>query len=205
MKYIRAALARIAGVFSKDQADDDLRDEMQAHLEMDTAENIRHGMNPDEARRQALSSGGLTAAAEAVRDQRGLPWVETSRPTSSTACARSAQPRLHGRRRGHAGVRHRRQHRDLQRRPRRPAQTAAPPRGRPARLPAQPWMDPAEGHQLLRAGGRDFRTGAPALGSIAEFSPWFGTLLGKDDAIRIDVGLVATSSRSWDCPPSSAA
>jgi putative ABC transport system permease protein len=37
---------------------------------------------------------------------------------------------------------------------------------------------------------RDFRTAAPALGSIAEFSPWFGTLRGKDDAIRIDVGLV---------------
>jgi hypothetical protein len=51
---------------------------MQAHLEMETAENIRRGMNPDEARRAAmLASGGLTQAAEAVRDQRGIPAVES--------------------------------------------------------------------------------------------------------------------------------
>ena len=36
-------------------------------LEMETAENIRRGMDPDAARRKALlASGGLTAAAEAV-------------------------------------------------------------------------------------------------------------------------------------------
>ena len=45
---------------------------------METAENIRRGMPPEEARRQALlASGGLTQAAEAVRDQRGLPWLES--------------------------------------------------------------------------------------------------------------------------------
>ena len=74
---LRAALARIAGVFTKDSADDDLRDEMQAHLEMETSENIRRGMDPTEARRRALlASGGITVAAESVRDQRGLPWIE---------------------------------------------------------------------------------------------------------------------------------
>ena len=78
MRYLRAALARIAGVFTGHRADDDLRDELQAHLDMETAENIRRGMPPDEARRQALlASGGLTQAAEAVRDQRGLPWIES--------------------------------------------------------------------------------------------------------------------------------
>ncbi|MDQ6830382.1 MAG: ABC transporter permease, partial [Gemmatimonadota bacterium] len=78
MRYLRAALARIAGLFAGPVADDDLRDELQAHLEMETAENIRRGMLPDEARRQALlASGGLTIAAEAVRDRRGLPWVES--------------------------------------------------------------------------------------------------------------------------------
>ena len=50
---------------------------MRAHLEMETAEYIRRGMAPEEARRQALlASGGLTLAAESVRDQRGLPWAE---------------------------------------------------------------------------------------------------------------------------------
>jgi predicted permease len=77
MRQIRAALARLAGVFGKPGADEDLRDELQTHVDMATAENVRRGMQPDEARRQALlESGGLTLAAEAVRDQRGLPWLE---------------------------------------------------------------------------------------------------------------------------------
>jgi putative ABC transport system permease protein len=78
MTYFRSALARITGIFGKDTVDDDLRDELEAHVEMATAENIRRGMRPDEARRQAiLASGGVTQAAEAVRDQRGLPWIES--------------------------------------------------------------------------------------------------------------------------------
>src|SRR5829696_5727456 len=78
MRYLRAALARIAGTFNGHRGDDDLRDELRAHIEMDTAENIRRGMPPDEARRQAmLACGGLTQAAEAVHDQRGLPWIES--------------------------------------------------------------------------------------------------------------------------------
>src|SRR5215211_7274630 len=78
MSRVRAALARAAGFFTGHQADDDLRDELQAHLDMETAENIRRGMRPDEARRQAvLASGGLALAVEAVRDQRGLPWIES--------------------------------------------------------------------------------------------------------------------------------
>src|SRR3990170_6603917 len=78
MRHLRAALAHIAGVFTSHRADGDLREELQAHLDMATAENIRRGMPPDEARRQAmLASGGLTQAVEAVRDQRGLPWIES--------------------------------------------------------------------------------------------------------------------------------
>ena len=78
MSYVRSALARIAGVFTGHSADNDLRAELEAHLEMETAENIRRGMAPEEARRQALlASGGLSVAADAVHDQRGLPWVES--------------------------------------------------------------------------------------------------------------------------------
>jgi putative ABC transport system permease protein len=78
MSRVRAALARIAGVFAGGSAEDDLREELQSHLDLETAENIRRGMPPEEARRQALlASGGLTQAAEAVRDQRGLPSLES--------------------------------------------------------------------------------------------------------------------------------
>src|SRR5262245_50480363 len=78
MRRIRTMLARIAGLFAGPRADDEARDEMLSHLEMETEENIRRGMAPTAARRQALMmSGGLTQAADAIRDQRGLPWAES--------------------------------------------------------------------------------------------------------------------------------
>src|SRR5215208_844673 len=80
LRSFREASARVGGFFggNRPEADDDLREEMQAHLEMATSDNIRRGMHPDAARRAALlASGGMTVAAEAVRAQRGLPWVES--------------------------------------------------------------------------------------------------------------------------------
>ena len=78
MRFIRAAFARLAGLVTGSRSDDDLREELQAHLDMAIAENVRRGMPPDEARRQAmLASGGLTQSAEAVRAQRSLPWIES--------------------------------------------------------------------------------------------------------------------------------
>jgi predicted permease len=76
---LRAVACRIAALFGGRTAvaDADVHEEMAYHLELATAENVRRGMSPSEARRQArLASGGLTIAAEAVHDRRGLPWVE---------------------------------------------------------------------------------------------------------------------------------
>src|SRR5690349_11656215 len=78
MRRVRVALARLAGAFRGRRAEADLDEELAAHLEMEIADNIRRGMTPEDARRTALMrSGGLTRAAEAVRDQRGLPWLES--------------------------------------------------------------------------------------------------------------------------------
>ena len=80
LRSVRGALTRVASLFGgrRPEADEDLREELQAHLEMATSENIRRGMHPDAARRAALlASGGRTVAAEAVSAQRGLPWVES--------------------------------------------------------------------------------------------------------------------------------
>ena len=75
---LRGALARITGLATGHSRDAELREELEAHLEMATAENIRRGMAPDEARRQALlASGGLTFASEAVHAQRTIPWIES--------------------------------------------------------------------------------------------------------------------------------
>ena len=78
MIRVRAALSRMVGMFTKHRGDDELREELESHLEMETAEYIRRGMRPDAARRRALlASGGLTQAADATRTQRGVPWLES--------------------------------------------------------------------------------------------------------------------------------
>jgi hypothetical protein len=79
MRATRRALARIGATFrGHGGADEDLRAEMEAHLEMEIEDNVRRGMRPDEARRRAMiASGGLVQAAESVREQRGVPRVES--------------------------------------------------------------------------------------------------------------------------------
>jgi len=54
-----------------------MNDELRAHLELRTQENIRSGMSAEEARVAALRSfGGVELAKENCRDQRGTPWLE---------------------------------------------------------------------------------------------------------------------------------
>ncbi len=82
MTVLRRWIARITafvhGLAGSSRADDETREEMAAHLAMHIDENLRRGMSPDEARRTALlSTGGMTAAAESVREQRGIPLIES--------------------------------------------------------------------------------------------------------------------------------
>ena len=193
MRQIRALLARLAGMFTKTQADDDLKEELQSHLDMETAEYIRRGMTPAEARRRALlASGGLTQAAEAVRDRRGLPWLEglaadlryalrtLVRAPAFTAVVVLTLALGIG------------------------ANTAIFSVVRGVLLKPLPHRDGSRLIYLRQStdgpGGEDIafsvpevndiRTGAPALSAIAEFSSWTLTLEGEKDAVRIDAGLV---------------
>ena len=79
-KALRALVLRVAGslrALRSADADRATREEMQQHLEMETAENVRRGLPQEEARRRALiASGGITSAGDAVRDRRGLPWID---------------------------------------------------------------------------------------------------------------------------------
>jgi predicted permease len=195
MRHFRAALARLAGVFTGHREDADLREELEAHLEMETDEYIRRGMHPDEARRRArLASGGLTVAAEAVRDQRGLPWLE-----SVAADVKYAVRALR-----HSvafttvvvltlalGI---------------GANTAIFSVVRGVLFKPLPHRDGDRlvyfRHSTDGPGGtnvgfsvpevRDFRTGTTTLVGIAEYSAWFGTLRPGNGAppLSIDVGLV---------------
>ncbi|HEY6827074.1 MAG TPA: ABC transporter permease [Gemmatimonadaceae bacterium] len=82
MTALRRWFARLAAslraLTGSSRADDDVREEMAAHLAMHIDENLRRGMTPDEARRAALlATGGMTAATESAREQRGIPLVES--------------------------------------------------------------------------------------------------------------------------------
>ena len=79
MSTIRGLMARISGLFkNRRNAEREMEQEFQSHLQMQIEDNLRSGMSAEEARRQALlESGSLATAREAHRDQRGLPFLET--------------------------------------------------------------------------------------------------------------------------------
>ncbi|RPI19666.1 MAG: FtsX-like permease family protein, partial [Acidobacteria bacterium] len=69
---------RVVGFVRGRRTDRDLEDELAAHIEMATEDNLRRGMSPVNARRAAMASfGSQSAAREAVGDQRGLPRLES--------------------------------------------------------------------------------------------------------------------------------
>jgi len=78
MRSLRALFLKISGMFSRRRRDWEMEHEFQAHLQMQIDDNIRSGMNAEEARREALlKTGGLEAARENYREQGGLPFLET--------------------------------------------------------------------------------------------------------------------------------
>jgi predicted permease len=78
MKSLRRFLARITNFITRRRADDRLQEEIAGHIELQTEENIRRGMPPAEARRQALLKfGGVEAMKEEYRALRGLVFLET--------------------------------------------------------------------------------------------------------------------------------
>ncbi len=61
----------------RQQDEERLRSEIEEHLALQTAENIRAGLSPAEARRQAvLKFGAMEAMKESYRDERRLPFLE---------------------------------------------------------------------------------------------------------------------------------
>src|ERR1700741_16993 len=78
MRRFRELMVRFGGFFNRQRKDRELDDEIESHLQMHIEDNLRSGMTPEEARRQALIRfGALESTKEACRDQRGLPQLET--------------------------------------------------------------------------------------------------------------------------------
>ena len=77
MRRSRAWFFRIAGLFRKESRERELSAEMESHLQLHIADNLRRGMTAPEARRQALLRlGGLEQTKEHYRERRGLPFLE---------------------------------------------------------------------------------------------------------------------------------
>jgi predicted permease len=74
---IRSALARIRAFANKPVRDTDLDQELASHLDFAIEENLRRGLSPEEARRQALIRiGGVEQSREQQRAARGLPALD---------------------------------------------------------------------------------------------------------------------------------
>src|SRR5215475_1918907 len=77
LAMLRKLIHRLRASLRRGKVESEMERELRFHLEMETAENIRRGMNEKEARRAALLSfGGVERTKENLRDARGLRWLE---------------------------------------------------------------------------------------------------------------------------------
>ena len=116
MRWLRAWFLRLGGLFHRERRDRELAEELESHIQLHMEDNLRAGMTPEEARRDALISlGGVESVKEAYRDQRGVPWLETMiRDLRYGARMLWKNPGFHRRGRAHARARHWGKHGDLQ-------------------------------------------------------------------------------------------
>jgi len=78
MKTLRRLFQRLTSWATSARDEEVLRAEIEEHIALQTAENLRAGLSPIEARRQALLKfGNVEAIKEVYRDQRGLPFMDT--------------------------------------------------------------------------------------------------------------------------------
>ena len=78
MRRVRAFFVRLAGLFDRRRQERELADELESHLQLHIDDNLRAGMTPVEARRQALIKlGGIEQTKEIYRDRRGVPLLES--------------------------------------------------------------------------------------------------------------------------------
>lgn len=78
MRKLRALLYRILGLAHRKEQDQSFAEELDSHLQMHIEDNIRSGMDPAQARREALLKlGGIEVTTQAYRDHNTLPFFET--------------------------------------------------------------------------------------------------------------------------------
>ena len=77
MRWIAESWRRLRSLTRRDDIEQGLDQEIRFHIERQTEKNLRAGMTPAEARRQAvLKFGSVEAMKERHREERGLPSLE---------------------------------------------------------------------------------------------------------------------------------
>src|SRR5499426_3528708 len=79
MTWLRLFIHRLCGLFLKRKLEQELEDEIRAHLDMQIEDNLRLGMSPEEARYEALRKfGGVEQVKESYRDRISLSSVDST-------------------------------------------------------------------------------------------------------------------------------
>ncbi|HEX6185959.1 MAG TPA: ABC transporter permease [Pyrinomonadaceae bacterium] len=77
-KWLNILRARLRGLVGREGVIRDIDEELRFHVEMETQENVRRGMEPGEARRAALRSfGNVCAVRDAAYEVRGGGMLES--------------------------------------------------------------------------------------------------------------------------------
>src|SRR5574337_533022 len=77
MRFLKRSWRRLTSWGTTRRDEERLQAEIEEHLALQTDDNIRAGLSPTEARRQAaLRFGGIAAVKEGYREQRGVPFLE---------------------------------------------------------------------------------------------------------------------------------
>jgi predicted permease len=78
MRKLRRFVKRLTSWARIEQDEERLRAEIEEHLAFQIEDNLRAGLSPDEARRQALLKfGAVEAIKEEYRERRGLPFLDS--------------------------------------------------------------------------------------------------------------------------------
>src|ERR1700728_278132 len=77
MRALKRLFIRLGNAIGRRSGDRRFREEMESHLAAQTEENVRAGMTPEEARRQArLKLGAMEAVREEYQAEKSLPLLE---------------------------------------------------------------------------------------------------------------------------------
>jgi predicted permease len=74
MRTLRECLHRLIGALHRGRTDADLQEELRLHMELAAEDAQRRGESERSAR---LHTGGAAQAMDALRDQRGWPWLQS--------------------------------------------------------------------------------------------------------------------------------